>query len=75
MDTILLGEVVDKGVVQKLDLSQYGMQDDFLPAGVDAVMYKGGCYGVPTLNCANFLIELVSGNVPPESDTILCSRS
>lgn len=73
VDTILLGEVVDKGVVQKLDLSQYGMQDDFLAAGIDAVTYNGECYGVPTLNCANFLIELIAGDVPPESREILCS--
>lgn len=72
IDTILLGEVVDKGVVQKLDLSKYGIQDDFLPAGMDAVTYNKDCYGVPTLNCANFLIELISGDVP-ESDEILCS--
>lgn len=73
IDTILLGEVVDKGVVQPLDLFKYGLKDDFFSVGIDAVSYKGAYYGVPTLNCANVLIELISGDVPPSESSILCS--
>ena len=72
IDTILLGEIVDKGNVQKLDLSHHGLQDDFMAVGLDAVTYKGSCYGVPTLNCANFLIELISGTEQCDTE-ILCS--
>ena len=71
IDTILLGEVVEKGVVQQLNLSQYGLQDDFFAVALDAVSFKGCHYGVPTLNCANFLIELISGNLPPSSEILL----
>ena len=73
MDTVLLGEVVDKGVVQRLDLARFDLNDALFPAAVDAVTYKGNCYGVPTLNCANFLMELISSNVPPSDSEILCS--
>ena len=51
MDTILLGEIVDEGVVQELDLSEHQLQDVFLDSCMDAVTYKETCYGVPTLNC------------------------
>ena len=58
MDTLLLGEMVDEGVVQELDLSEHQLQGVFLDSCMDAVTYKETCYGVPTLSCANFLLEL-----------------
>ena len=73
MDTILLGEVVDKGVMQRLDLARFDLDDALFPVAVDAVTYRGHCYGVPTLNCANFLMELIASDVPPSESEILCS--
>ena len=73
MDTVLLGEVVDKGVVQRLDLARFDLDNALFPAAVDAVTYKGNCYGVPTLNCANFLMELIASDVPISDSEILCS--
>ena len=72
VDTLLLGEIVDEGVVQELDLSKHGLcQDDFLDSCMAAVTYKKTCYGVPTLSSAKFLIELVAGD---EDETeVLCS--
>ena len=43
MDTVLLGEVVEKGVVQWLDLARFDLDDALFPAAVDAVTYKGNC--------------------------------
>lgn len=40
--------------------------------GLDAVTYKGHCCAVPTLHCANFLIELISGDAEVQEE-ILCS--
>ena len=72
MDTLLLGEMVDEGVVQELDLSKLGLhQDDFLDSCMDAVTYKETCYGVPTLSCAQFLLELVAGD--GDETEVLCS--
>ena len=56
MDT-LLGEMVDEGVVQELDLSEHQPQDAFLDFCMAAVTYKETCYGVPTLSCAQFLFN------------------
>ena len=62
VDTLLLGEIVDKNVVKEVDVSKQKLQGVFLEPGMEAVTYNGRCYGVPTLNCANFLFELVAGN-------------
>ena len=72
MDTILLGEVVDEGVVQQLDLARYDLNNVLFPAALDAVTYKRNCYGVPTLHCANFLMELMVSDVPPSETEICC---
>ena len=61
VDTLLLGEIVEKGVVQEVHFSKQKLQGVFLEPSVEAVTYKGICYGIPTLNCANFLFELVAG--------------
>ena len=73
MDTILLGEVVQKGVVQPLDLHHYKMYNDLFPVGLDAVQYEGEYYALPTLHCANFLFELITEDVPQSEREILCS--
>ena len=73
IDTILLGEVVDKGLVQRLDLAKLGFENVFFPAAKDGVTYRGNCYGVPTLSCGNVLMELISGDLPPSESEVLCS--
>lgn len=72
IDTILLGDVAEKGVLQKLDPDKYGLHEDFLEVGLDAVSYQGAYVAIPTLHCANFLVELISGDAEPEKE-ILCS--
>ena len=72
IDTVLLGEVADLGVLQKLDPDKYKLQEDFLGVGLNAVCYKDNYFAVPTLHCANFLIELMAGDVDPKEE-ILCS--
>ncbi len=73
IDTIVLGEVVDKGVVHPIDFSKLDLDGVFFPAAVDGVTYRGKQYAVPTLNCGNVLMELVSGDVPPSQSDLLCS--
>ena len=65
IDTVLLGELAKKGVLQELDPDKYKLREDFLDVGLNAVYYEGNYYGVPTLHCANFLIELIAGDVDP----------
>lgn len=48
LDTVILGEVVDEGVAQELDLSKFG-RESFLPIPLVAMSYKGADYGVPSL--------------------------
>jgi hypothetical protein len=70
VDTILLGEIVEMGNVQEFDPAVDGLHDDALRVGMDAVTYKGSCYGVPTLNCGNFLLELISGQEKSDSEVL-----
>ena len=56
VDTVLLGELVEAGLLQPLD--GYEPTDVFAPSAVHSVTYSGHVYGVPTLQCANFLMEL-----------------
>ena len=72
IDTVLLGEVADLGVLQKLDPDKYKFKENFLDVGLNAVCYKDNYYAVPTLHCANFLIELIAGDADPNEE-ILCS--
>ena len=72
IDTILLGEVADHGTLQHLNLEKYISPGKFFGAGLDAVTYNGHCCAVPTLHCANFLIELISGDAEVQEE-ILCS--
>lgn len=62
IDTILLGEVVDKNVLHPVVLGQFDLTKKLYPFGLDAVWYGDYYYGVPTLQCGNFLIELASKN-------------
>ena len=39
IDTVLLGEVVDLGVLQELDANKYKLQEKFLDVGLNAVCY------------------------------------
>ena len=59
VDTVLLRELVDRKCLQPLDPDQFKVNTDRLfDAGVTSVQYKDRCYGVPTLQCASFLMEL-----------------
>ena len=70
IDTILLGEVVDSGVLQKLDHDKYKLQENYLDLALNAVCFKDNYYAVPTLHCANFLIELIDGDVDSKEKTL-----
>ena len=64
IDTILLGEIVEKEILQPLQLENYGPSiDNYFKIGLEAVNYKGSTFAVPTLHCASFLMELVSNTV------------
>ena len=60
IDTVLLGEVAEQDILQYLQPEKYNLREDYFDIGIDAVTYNGYCYGIPTLHCANFLIELIS---------------
>ena len=70
IDTILLGEVVDSGVLQKLDPDKYKLRENYLDVALNAVCYKDNYYAVPTLHCANFLIELIDRDVDSKEKTL-----
>ena len=57
VDTMLLGELVSSDKVKKLDRDDLG---DYFYWCVQSVTDGGDVYGVPTLQCANFLMEVVS---------------
>ncbi len=71
IDTILLGELVKSEKVKKLDtvfdaahLQQ--LTDPLFSWCVHSAKVKGNFYGVPTLQCANFFVELVSVGHDPK---------
>ena len=58
VDTILLGELVDTGKLQQLD-GIFTVNDTiYAKTTVEAVKILNKLYGVPTLQCANFLTEI-----------------
>ena len=62
VDTILLGELVKTGRLQNLEDHFTVTEDVFIPSAVQSLHYspdlKNHLYGVPTLICASFLMEL-----------------
>ena len=57
VDTILLGELVNTGKLLPLDSIFAVNNDIYAPTAVESVKIKGKLYGVPTLQCATFLME------------------
>ena len=58
VDTILLGEIVNTGNLQPLDDHFTVTEEEFAPSAVHSVTLSSRLYGVPTLLCASFLMEL-----------------
>ena len=71
VDTVLLGELVSSGRLQPLEEHFEVTEDEFAPSAVHCVRYsqemKEHLYGVPTLQCASFLMELTEENHQPPS--------
>ena len=71
VDTILLGELVKAGNLQPLDDSFTVTENEYAASAVQSVKYsshfKNRLYGVPTLQCANFLMELADAGHTPKA--------
>ena len=69
LDTIILGELVKTGCLQALEGHFTVTEDVFTPSAVHSVDYspnlKSHLYGVPTLICASFLMELADVDHTP----------
>ena len=66
VDTILLGEIIKTGNLQPLDDHFTVTEKEFAPSAVHSVTSSSRLYGVPTLQCASFLMELADeGHHPP----------
>ena len=69
VDAILLGEITDQNILLPVASAYPGFTStDYFPAAREAVTYNGTVYGVPTLQCGNFLIELADDK---NTDTFL----
>ena len=64
VDTMLLGELVKSDKVRMLDNVDTG---DFFDWCVQSVTVGDGIYGVPTLQCASFLMEVISDDHSTQS--------
>ena len=71
VDTVLLGELAKSGHLQPLEDHFTVTEDIFASSAVRSVNYsqhlKEHLYGVPTLQCANFLMELADVNYSPKA--------
>ena len=65
IDTILLGEIVDEGLIAEINPQTYGLNVSgaFLPFSLEAVQYNESYYGVPTFTCGNFLMGINVGDI------------
>ena len=70
VDTVLLGELVKSGYLQPLEDHFTVTEDIFASSAVRSVNFLWNqtehLYGVPTLQCANFLMELAGENYSPK---------
>ena len=70
VDTVLLGELAKSGHLQPLE-DHFKETEDIFASAVRSVNssrhLKEHLYGVPTLQCANFLMELADVNLSPKS--------
>ena len=73
LDTILLGELVKSGNVKKIDsIKDLNIDTEpFFDWCKKSAMVFGSQYGVPTLQCASFLMELVSLGHSPARPLLL----
>ena len=58
VDTVLLGELAKSGHLEPLEKYFTVTEEDFAFSAVHSVYLEKHLYGVPTLQCANFLMEL-----------------
>ena len=58
IDTILLGEIVDEGLIAEINPQTYDLNipEAYLPFTLEVVQYNGSYYAVPTFICANYLM-------------------
>jgi len=65
IDTILLGEIVDEGLIAQINPQTYGLDTPgaYLPFALEAVQYNGGYYAVPTFTCGNYLMGINVGDI------------
>ena len=72
IDTVILGEVVDTGVIAEIGSNKYGLlTENYLPFSLEAVTVNGAYYAVPTYICGNFLMEINTD----QTDTSMCPLS
>ena len=67
VDTVLLGELAKSGHLQPLEDHFTVKEDIFASSAVCSVNLEEHLYGVPTLQCATFLMELADVNYSPRS--------
>ena len=65
IDTILLGEVVDEGLIVPINPTTYGLDitGAYLPTALEAVQYNGNYYAVPTFICGSYLVGINVGEI------------
>ena len=75
VDTVMLGELAKSGNLQVLEKYFEVTKDVFTSSAVESVRcaphLKPHLYGVPTLQCAKFLMELTDVNRTPEGQRLL----
>ena len=65
IDTILLGEIVDEGLIAQINPATYGLNATgaYLPSALEAVQYNGNYYAVPTFICGAYLVGVNVGEI------------
>ena len=65
IDTILLGEIVDEGLISPINPETYGLNTPgaYLPFTLEAVHYNGNYYAVPTFICGSYLMGINVGEI------------
>ena len=59
IDTVILGDTVDTGVIAEIGRNKYGFPiENYLPFSLEAVTVNGAYYAVPTYICGNFLMGI-----------------
>lgn len=72
IDTVILSDTVDTGVIAEIDRNKYGLSTDiYLPFSLEAATVNGAYYAVPTYICGNFLMGINTN----QTDTSTCPLS